>query len=231
MTSIGPLIRGLIAARAALRAPRPSCPQAPRPRPWRSGTSACGLAGSAARAPVRRIGAVGHLVEDRLRIRPQPGDRPQHAAEEQSESRHSTWIALACGCFLSSAIFSGRICTSQKTTMPVIGTMISATQAMTSATVSSAGREQRSLATPERRRRPRRLPGSKTIESWGRREGFSWFGIRLWRHHAGGLSLSGVQRHGYTSRPCMIGLRSRSYTLVQARSGSPQASIVAFLIT
>ena len=54
-----------------------------------------------------------------------------------SDSRHSTWIALACGCRFCSAIFSGRMCTSQKTTMPTIGTTISTTHAMPFATVSS----------------------------------------------------------------------------------------------
>ncbi len=56
-------------------------------------------AAASARAPRRRpqpvggvpvavldlVGAVGHLVEDRLRVGPEPGQRPEHAAEEERQ--------------------------------------------------------------------------------------------------------------------------------------------------
>jgi hypothetical protein len=41
------------------------------------------------------VGAVGHLVGDRLDVRPQPGDRPQQAAEHQrQQAQHLDGVAL-----------------------------------------------------------------------------------------------------------------------------------------
>src|SRR5215831_7427689 len=54
-----------------------------------------------------------------------------------SDSRHSVLMALSCGCFFCSAIFSGRMWISRKMPIPARGAMNSTTQAAPSAIASS----------------------------------------------------------------------------------------------
>src|SRR6476660_2820234 len=61
----------------------------------------------------------------------------QSSPPKASDNRHRHWIALVCGCFFLWAIFSGRMWTSQKTAMPMIGARTITTHEMPLARASS----------------------------------------------------------------------------------------------
>ena len=84
------------------------------------------------------VGAVGDAVADRLGVGPQPGERPEQAAEhERQQAQRGDRVASAGG-GACAAIFSGSTWTIQNSTITTTGTMKITTSARMSAKVSSA---------------------------------------------------------------------------------------------
>ena len=84
------------------------------------------------------VGAVGDAVADGLGVGPEPGERPEQAAEHERQQAQGGDRRRVCGWWRLCAIFSGSTWTIQNSTMTTTGTTNSTTSARMSATVSSA---------------------------------------------------------------------------------------------